>query len=145
MSEETSESLPMVWEEREGNTKYEISIQTSKEEPWLIKEMELRTTEYHNGNYISDVIILKNNHGDYYLERYKTRFNWNGTGRDNVLTLSFNDYSPELLRIFYYDEIYENVQTYGVKKTIEVIKSFVVDVIAVGLFDNKVCELEETY
>ncbi len=142
MSEETPKILPTHWEEKEGNIKYEISIQTSKEEPWLIRRLETHIIEYHNGNYVRDTLILEARKEDYYLERYKVRFNWSGTGIDNVLTLSFNDHSPETLRIFYYDEIADSVKERGVKETIEYIKNFIIDSIST-LLANKICELTE--
>ncbi len=141
MSEE-KEILPTHWEEREGSVKYTIDVEINKVEPWLIRRLEMNIVEYHNGNYVADVITLTTKEGDYHLERYKVRYNWYGTGRDDILTLTFNDHSLELLRIFYYDEIADSVKEHGVKKTIEEIKSFVVDVIATSL-TNKLCELKE--
>ena len=132
MSEE-KEILPTHWEEREGSVKYTIDVEINKVEPWLIRRLEMNIVEYHDGNYVTDVITLTTKEGDYHLERYKVRYNWYGTGRDDILTLTFNDHSLELLRIFYYDEIQEYINENGVKKTIEYIKNFIVDAISTSL------------
>jgi len=144
MSETHEEILPTHWEEWEENVKYTIDVEIDKEEPWLIRRLEIYETEYHDGNYVSETTILEIKEGNYCVERYKIRMNWNGTGRDDILTLTFNDYADEPLLIFYYDEISQHVNEHGVKETIEYIKNFIVDAIATSLTD-KLCELKEIY
>ncbi len=134
----------MNWKEKEENIEYKIYVKVDENENWLIRRLEIYETEYHDGNYVSDVLILEIKEGDYYVERYKVRMNWNGTGRDDILTLTFNDYADEPLLIFYYDEISQHVNEHGVKETIEYIKNFIVDAIATSLTD-KICELKEIY
>ena len=142
MSETHEETLPTHWEEKEENVKYTIDVEINKEEPWLLNKIEMNIVEYHDGNYVSEVVIITLSEEGYHVEKYKTRFNWNGTGRDDILSLRFNDYADEPLRIFYYDEIAEYIDRYGVRETIEYVKGFVINAIAVSL-TNKICELEE--
>ncbi len=138
---ETPEEKPSRWEEWEENVKYTIDVEIDKEEPWYIKRIEMREIEYHDGNSVSEVIIVSIKDGDYYVEKYRVRDNWGGTGREDILSLRFNDYS-ETLSIFYYDEIAEVINNYGVRKAIQYVKSFIIDAITIPLA-NVICELEK--
>ena len=51
---------------------------------------------YPYSNYVKRVLkVYYNQQGNVCLEVYQVRMNWNGTGRDNILDLCFDDHSVE--------------------------------------------------
>jgi len=88
MAEETP-ILKEYWAEKE-KSKYRIM--------WSEDGVEVSATHYPiypYGNYVKHVLRIWFSEGNICLEVYGVRMNWNGTGRDDILDLCFDDHSTE--------------------------------------------------
>jgi len=125
------------WVEEE-KTKYSIEWKLDENEE--IDAVEVEKTWYPiypYGNYVKRVIRVwwaYDSKLPLCIEVFKVRMSWNGTGRDDVLSLCFNDYSPETPSFLWNEMIEsinsaEDVKNY-VKKVAEWLNNLINDTIS---------------
>jgi hypothetical protein len=84
---------------------------------------------YPYGNYVKNVIRIDASEVPYKVEVYDVRMDWNGTGRDSYLDLSFDDYCPETPWWLYRKEVEKLSSAEDVERFVRGITEYILDTI----------------
>jgi hypothetical protein len=84
---------------------------------------------YPYGNYVKNVIRVDASEVPIKVEIYDVRMDWNGTGTDSYLDLSFDDYCPETPWWLYREEVERLSSAEDVEKFVEGITEHILSTI----------------
>jgi hypothetical protein len=82
---------------------------------------------YPYGNYVKNVIRIDASEVPYKVEIYDIRMDWNGTGRDSYLDLSYDDYCLETPWWLYREEIERLSSAEDVERFVKGITEYLID------------------